>query len=103
MRFGINLGTRLQPSQRRRLRAAEGKCWSVSGRCRIVEIGAVFSAQYRAAAESVAFNKNLACPPPVTPNPSFKRTASPPLNSNVRPHRKSLCKLSKCLPRWNIT
>ncbi len=86
MRFGINVGTRLQPSQRRRLRAAEGKCWSVSGRCRIVRIGAVFPAQHRAAAESAAFNAYLAFPPPVTPNPSFKRTASPPLNSNVSAH-----------------
>ena len=80
MRFGINVGTRLQPNQRRRLRADECKCWSVSGRCRIVKAAAVFPAQYRAAAESVAFNAYLAFPPSVTPNPSFKRTASPPLN-----------------------
>ena len=91
MRFGINVGTRLQPSQRRRLRAAEGKCWSVSGRCRIMEVGAIFPAQYRAAAESVAFKPYLAYPPSVTPNLSFKRTASPPLNSNVGRHKEHVC------------
>ena len=32
----------------------------------------------------MAFTPYLAFPPSVTPNPSFKRTASPPLNSNVR-------------------
>ena len=35
----------------------------------------------------MAFNPYLAFPPSVTPNPSFKRTASPPLNSNVRPRQ----------------
>ena len=33
---------------------------------------------------------SLAFPPSVTPNPSFKRTASPPLNSNVRRQREAL-------------
>ncbi len=34
----------------------------------------------------MAFRPYLAFPPSVTPNPSFKRTASPPLNSNVSAH-----------------
>ena len=49
-----------------------------------MQVGAAFKARRRAAAGSVAFNPYLAFPPSVTPNPSFKRTASPPLNSNVR-------------------
>ena len=70
-------------SWRRRWRAAEGKCWSVSERYRSAKIGAVLLAPCRAAAESVAFKPHFAFSPAVTPNPSFKRTASPPLNSNV--------------------
>ena len=65
-------------------RAVEGKCWSVCGRCRSAKVGAPLAAPCRAAAGAVAFKPYLAFPPPVTPNPSFKRTASPPLNSNVR-------------------
>ena len=90
MHFGINVGTRLQPNQRRRLRAAEGKCWSVSWRCRAVTVGAAFKLPYRAAAGSAAFKPYLAFPPSVTPNPSFKRTASPPLNSNVGRHKENV-------------
>ena len=63
MRFAINPGTRLQFSQRWRLRATEGKCWSVSGRCRSVKVGAAFKPPCRAAAESVAFKLYLAFPP----------------------------------------
>ena len=48
-----------------------------------MEVSAAFKPPYRAAAGSVAFKPYLAFPPSVTPNPSFKRTASPPLNSNV--------------------
>ena len=68
----------------RRWRAGEGKCWSVCGRCRSAKVGALLAAPCRAAAGPVAFNPYFAFPPSVTPNPSFKRTASPPLNSNVR-------------------
>ena len=49
-----------------------------------MKVGAVFKLPYRAAAGSAAFKPYLAFSLSVTPNPSFKRTASPPLNSNVR-------------------
>ena len=74
-----------QLSQCRRWRAAEGKFYSVCGRCRSAKVGALLPAPCRAAAGSVAFKPYFAFPPAVTPNPSFKRTASPPLNSNVSP------------------
>ena len=64
MRLAINPGTRPQFSQRRRLRAAKGKCWSVSGRCRSAEVGAAFKPPCRAAAGSVASKAYLACQPP---------------------------------------
>ena len=54
MRLAINPGTHFQLGQRRRLRAAEGKCWSVGGRCRLVKVGAAFELPCRAAAEPVA-------------------------------------------------
>ena len=71
----------------RRWRAVEGKCWSVCGRYRSAKVGALLAAPCRAAAGPVAFKPYFAFPPSVTPNPSFKRTASPPLNSNVRRHK----------------
>ena len=69
-------------------RAVEGKCWSVCGRCRSAKVGALLAAPCRAAAVPVAFKPYFAFPPSVTPNPSFKRTASPPLNSNVGRHKE---------------
>ena len=55
-----------------------------------MEVDAVFKLPYRAAAGPVAFKPCLASPPSVTPNPSFKRTASPPLNSNVGRHKENV-------------
>ena len=83
-----NVCVRLKHGQRRRQGAAESKCWSVSGRCRIRTASAFFPELYHAAAGSVAFKPYLAFLPSVTPNPSFKRTASPPLNSNVGRHKE---------------
>ena len=75
----------------RRWRAVEGKCWSVCGRCRSAKVGALLASPCRAAAGPVAFKPYFAFPPSVTPNPSFKRTASPPLNSNVGRHKELVC------------
>ena len=80
----------LVPALARRRRQMLVSLWALP----LSEGRSSLQAAVRAAAESVAFNPYLALPPPVTPNPSFKRTASPPLNSNVRPQKQPVPPMS---------